>query len=166
MNWIHIYKPSSFVSCSIITFYNIIFEQHPVALMYHFHLQCNLKLLAVSPLFKMTLKSHQLLHISALLGHLQAIVHILNCHTALDHKSVNSMLLHIVHTKMCLFENKNCLFIPRCFPFAIQGTDTQLVRTVIWRGHKHGHHKRKIKWNKERVFILKQTCFNVNNNMQ
>jgi hypothetical protein len=30
-----------------------------------------------------------------------------NCQIALDRKSMYSMLLHIIHTEICLFENKN-----------------------------------------------------------
>jgi hypothetical protein len=38
-----------------------------------------------------------------------------NCCIALAHKSVYSMPLHIVHTKMCLLANKNSLPVPCIF---------------------------------------------------
>jgi hypothetical protein len=46
------------------------------------------KLFTIYLVIKMTLKSHQLLHVSTLLGHLQEVVHLLNLLTALDLKSV------------------------------------------------------------------------------
>jgi hypothetical protein len=47
----------------------------------------------------------------------------------------------------------------------IQGTYTQLVKTYIQKGHKHGCCKRKIMWNAE-SFIIKQTDSSVNNNTE
>lgn len=42
-----------------------------------------------------------------------------NSRTALGHRWIYFVLLYIVvHTKMCLFQNKNSLFISHYFPFA------------------------------------------------
>jgi hypothetical protein len=42
-----------------------------------------------------------------------------NCCTALDCNSLYSMPLHIIHTKMCWFENKSSVFIMHYFPLQL-----------------------------------------------
>jgi hypothetical protein len=71
------------------------------------------------------------------------------------------VLLHIVvRTKMCLFENKNCLFVPCYFSFvASMFVSPSCVCVLTSWAYENDVERRE-------SFSLRQTHFNVNNDMQ
>jgi hypothetical protein len=126
------------------------------------------------------LKSHQLVHVLALLGHPQATVHHLK--TVALHQILSqyiSMLLHIVvHTKMCL-RIKLFLSVPCYFPLSVSMFVLHMCVLTRWayaytrdihpasenmhmKGAQIWMLKKENNTYRRESFILKQTHFTVN----